>query len=181
MDIETVDLTPLEQIELQAERADEARTTLRNATAELKLQIDAIRADAIEGLRVAVRQFRERAHNLAELVKSHPEVFVRPKSRCVHGWKFGYRKKPGRIDVKDEAKTMDLIRKHLPELADLLIAKRESVAKDALNQLSVQQLKRIGVSVIDDSDQPFLTPVGDDVAALVDTLLGPEFVEALQA
>lgn len=177
----TETMTPLERIEQQAQTADEARAVLRAAADELKARVDAIRAEALDGLRAATRNFREATANLAELVKAHPDAFVKPKSRAAHGWKFGWRKKPGKIEVKDEPSTIALIRKHLPDQAELLIARKECVVKAALDQLSGANLKRIGVVVTEDTDQPFCTPIGDDIDQMVDTLLGDELAEALRA
>lgn len=169
-----------ENIEAQARAADVARADLRAVTEELQAQLDAIRQGALDMMRAAIKDFRNQSSVLATLVESNPAMFEKPKSRTLHGWHIGFRKKPGRICVPDEAQTLDLIRTHLPELAQVLIVQHEAVAKAPLNQLTPDQLKLIAVEVVDDSEQAFCKSVGDDVETLLNTVLGRDLVAAIQ-
>ena len=110
---------------------------------------------------------------LMQALGDSPELFEKPKSRSFLGIKIGYRKKKGQVVIGDEEKTLKLIRETLPtDQATMLIRVRESVDKNAVGDLVVSDLKRLGITIEDDTDQPFVTEAKSDLDELVDALLG---------
>ena len=85
--------------------------------------------------------------------------------------KVGYKKQKGSIHFEDEAQVIRLIKKHFPDRSDVLIRIRESLNKPALGELSVLELKRIGCTVEDTGDVPFVRAVEGEVEKVVEALL----------
>ncbi len=110
---------------------------------------------------------------LLDEVEAHPEMFEKPnnKSRKLFNWRFGFQKKKGKVEIKDEDKTIKLIKKHLPELASQLISTKEVVSKDAVAKLTVQEAKKISVNVVEDGDVPFAKLVDTEAAKLAKQVL----------
>ena len=104
---------------------------------------------------------------LLDEVEAHPEMFQAPKSRKLFNWKFGFQKKKGKVEIKDEDKTIKLIKKHLPDLAPQLISTKEVVSKEAVAKLTVQEAKKISVNVVEDGDVAFAKLVDTEAAKIV--------------
>ena len=101
------------------------------------------------------------------------ELFAgKRRSVVLHGVKVGFKKDKGKVEMSDEAAVIARIRKLLPaNQAELLIRVEESVHKPAVYDLSVEDLKRLGIEIKDTGDQPVMKLVNSDVEKLVDALL----------
>ena len=108
---------------------------------------------------------------LLQAVGSSPELFEKPRTRALEGIKVGYRKKPGRIEVADEARSIERVRKSLPELEEVLVVVKEALDRNALKGLSVKQLAAIGARLTEDDDEVIVKAAGTDVDKLVEALL----------
>lgn len=104
-------------------------------------------------------------------LKTHPELFVSPRSLEAHGIKFGYAKGKGGLDIADADRTVELIKRHLPDQVGVLISVREAPVKDALAQLSAAELKKVGVEVKGTGDVVFIKPAEGAVDKLVKALV----------
>jgi hypothetical protein len=122
-------------------------------------------------LKAAVNKAAETSEALRALVEESPELFTKPKSVVFHGIKLGYQKEKGKIEWDDPDLVIKLIRRHLPELADTLIVTTEKPSKDALNNLSAAELKKIGVTITSDSDAVFIRATDSEVDKMVSALL----------
>ncbi|HNW37160.1 MAG TPA: hypothetical protein PKM25_19620, partial [Candidatus Ozemobacteraceae bacterium] len=67
-----------------------------------------------------------------------------------------------------------LIRKHFPEQVDVLVKITEKPVQSALNQLTVGDLKKLGVSVSEGGDEALIKPTDTDIDKLVAKLLEDE-------
>jgi hypothetical protein len=108
---------------------------------------------------------------LRALVSGAPELFERPRTVVMHGVKVGWMKGKGAIEIADAARTVALIRRHLPEQAEALIRVTETPHRPALAQLSVADLRRLGCTVIDAGDEVVIKPMDGELQKLVDRLL----------
>lgn len=164
--------SPLQKIDALALALSKQRAAL----SDLVATIDAEQRGVILRHRVALREVFGKTQGaqlaLQAEIEANPELFVKPRTIVLHGVKVGYTKGKGRTVIIDEAKTIELIRKHLPEeQAGLLIRKVESVQKDALGQLTAAELKKIGVHVEAATDRVVLSYVDNAVDALITRLL----------
>lgn len=164
-------MATLEQIETKAKAHAQAREKLSDIVTALQDGIDALKRNAMPRLKAAVNKAADTSDELLQLVNESPELFVKPKSVVFHGIRLGYQKEKGKIEFDDPDLVMKLIRKHLPDLAETLIATTEKPSKEALNNLTAEQLKKIGVKVTSDTDVVFIRAADSDVDKLVNALI----------
>ena len=164
-------MTTMEQIETKAKAHAQAREKLAEIVSALHEGIEALKRSHMPRLKAAVNRAAETSEALQALIEAAPELFVKPKSVIFHGIKLGYQKEKGKIEWDDQERVIKLIRKHFPELADTLIATTEKPSKDALNGLTAEQLKKIGVTVTSDSDAVFIRATDSEVDKMVNALL----------
>jgi hypothetical protein len=123
-------------------------------------------------LREALRTERDSRDDLAAAVEQAPQLFARPRTRTVAGIQYGWRTGKPQIEVPDEAKTITLIRKLLPEGQQvLLIRTLEHVHKPAVLDLTAADLRRLGIRQSEPEDTIICKPVKDETDRLVAALL----------
>ena len=173
-------MATMQEIETKAKAHAQARAALTQLVILLNAEIDAVKQKRMKKLREAVANATETGDVLLELVSESSTLFKKPKSAILHGIKLGFKKQTGKISFDNEDQVIKLIRKNLPELADVLIVTTEKPSKEAMNNLEVGQLKKIGVTVTSDSDVAFISDPTSDVDKIVNALLkgAEEEVEA---
>lgn len=156
---------------------------------ELESTVQALEDEA----RAVKRKFMARVRQLAEesacnkaavlsAVAAAPGLFEKPRTRLLAGVKVGMQKRRGQVVIEDEAATIRRIRQLLPaEQAELLVRVREDVYKQAVYDLSAGDLKRLGIKIANDTDEPIVKIAGEDIEGLVDSLLTDEAAEAVGA
>ena len=158
-------------IETRARKYAEARDTLRDLCAALNDGIAALQKEHLPGIRKAVRRASEAESHLKALVESAPELFQKPKTVTLHGVRLGYMKGKGGIAWDDNDAVVNAIIKYLPEQAEALIRWTGKPLKEALNQLDVASLKKIGCRVVDTGEIVFIKAVDSAVDKMVEALL----------
>lgn len=121
------------------------------------------------GIKSAADKTRDAQARLLAQIELHPHLFTKPRTVTIEGTRIGFKKGKGKILTTP--KTVELIRKHLPDQADALIITRRSVNKAALAQLPANDLKRIACTIEDAGDQALIAAPKDDLEKLVDSLL----------
>jgi len=159
-------------IETRARKYAEARDTLRDLCAALNDGIAALQKEHLPGIRKAVQRASEAEATLKALIESAPELFQKPKTVTLHGVRLGYMKgKGGIVFDRDPDAVVAAIMKHLPEQAEALIRWTGKPLKEALNQLDVASLKKIGGRVVDTGEIVFIKAVDSAVDKMVEALL----------
>ena len=161
----------LATIETRARKYAEAREALAAIVTALNAGIDAVKREHMKRLKKAVAEAAEHHDALKSLIEEAPECFVKPKSVVFHGIKLGYQKGKGKIEWDDADQVVRLIKKHFPDQADILIATRETPAKDALNNLTAADLKKLGISIVEGGEAVFIKPTDSLVDKMVDALM----------
>lgn len=164
-------MTNLIDIEPRAKAYADARTKVADIVTQLNEGIDALKRDHLPALKRAIARAAEKHDQLKQIIEANPALFAKPRTVIYHGVKLGFAKGKGGIAFDDAEQVVKLIRRHLPDVADTLIAVKETPAKDALAQLSVAELKKIGCSVVDSADAVVIRPTDSEVDKLVDALL----------
>lgn len=108
---------------------------------------------------------------LVTALEAGKTLFDKPRTQTFDGVKVGFKKGKGKITIADDARTVALIYKHLPDQAGLLIRTVETPAKDAIDNLAVADLKRIGCSIQDATDSVVITPAASDVDKMINAML----------
>lgn len=124
----------------------------------------------LRALRARAAECATAREALKAAVEAASELFAKPRTQTVDGVKFGWRKQQGGIDIADEAKVVERIRKKLPgQTASLL--KVTKIDKTALRKLSAGDLAKIGLSISDPVDEVTITVPSTDIDKLVGALL----------
>lgn len=161
----------LAQIEAETKRFADAHTEVSDIVSDLESQIQAVKRTFMTRLRNAVGRAAERQHSLFGLIESAPGLFVKPRTYIFHGIKVGMAKQKGKIEITDPDKTVDLIEKHFPEQAEVLIDTTKVPVKKAIEGLTVDQLKKIGCQVTDPDDAVVIKPTDGEIEKAVQALL----------
>ncbi|GHU33600.1 hypothetical protein AGMMS50256_25830 [Betaproteobacteria bacterium] len=164
-------MTTLTEIEARAKKYADAREILTRLVADLEAACEALKREALPDIKRAVARASEQHDALKALIESAPELFVKPKTITWHGLRMGYMKGKGGIEWDDPDAVVAAIQKLLPDQAEALIRWSAKPLKEAINQLDVKDLKRIGCRVVDTGEVVFIKPVDGEVDKLVNALL----------
>ncbi|MGA0610533.1 hypothetical protein [Caldimonas sp. KR1-144] len=170
-------MTTLDEIGDAARVLSERRARLRTLVEALTRGLEALKTDSLPEMRVAITEATQAWESLRDLVEANPQLFKKPRTVALHGIKVGFEKGKGGLEIVDPDRTVALIRKHLPDQADVLIATKEAPAKDALAQLSAEQLKKVGVNVKGTGDQVVIRPADGEIDKLVKALVKAQIEE----
>lgn len=164
-------MSNLDPFEAKAKTLAAARTRLAESVQALNDAIAALKREHLPTIKGHLKRAFEAEKALRALVEQHPELFVKPRTVVLHGLQVGYAKGKGQIAFDDADQVVKLIKRKLPEKADVLIATREAPVKKALAQLSVAELKSIGCTVTEAGDQVVVRAVDGAIEKLVDAML----------
>lgn len=171
-------MTTLATIELQAKRYADERAAVGEIVAALNTAMDALKKAELPKLRRAVARAAQAHDELKSLIEAAPELFQKPKTATFHGIRLGYMKGKGGIEWDDADAVVAAIQKHLPDQAEALIRWTGKPLKEAINQLDVGTLKKIGCRVVDTGEIVFIKSVDSAVDKMVDALLKAATEEA---
>ena len=147
----------------------------RGALEEVAEEIDLARRQAVRRRILRLKNRAAEASAARDALKREieecPQLFVRPRTRSFEGVKIGFQKQKGSCVVADAARTIQLVRKHLPDREEDLVNVKETLAKAGLAKLTGGELKKIGVHVTDAVDKIVIATTASEVEKLVDALL----------
>ena len=152
----------------------EARQLLADRVRGLEKEIQDIKRRKLPGIRSAVNNVTGKQAELKIAVEESRPLFVEPKTMTINGIKVGFQKAKGTISWADEDQVIKLIKKYLPEQADILIKTKEKLIKAALQNLPAGDLKKIGCTVNETGDRVVIKSTDDEIDKLVDALLKEE-------
>lgn len=161
----------LARIEELTETFAEQRAQLVDRVALLDKDLRAAKMRHLAGIKAAAARVKDAQADLKAALEENKSEFEKPRSRTFFGIKVGFRKLVGTISWDDAAQVVKLIKKHFPGQAEVLIKTTESPVKDALGQLAAVDLKRLGCSVTEDSDEVQIKATDSDIDRVVDALL----------
>jgi hypothetical protein len=164
----------LTEIEKLAKDLEDARLNLRESLDDLETEVLAIKKKFISAIRRAVEKAAQRHEALREAISEAPDLFVKPKTVIFHGIRLGYMKGKGDIAWEDTAQVVKLIKKNFPDSVDMLLKITETPVKTALAALSVSDLKKIGVTVVETGDEVFIKPTDSEIDKMISALLKDE-------
>ena len=163
--------TTIADIEIHARKASEARAELRELVSQIEEETRSLRRIYQKKLMRLTEAAASTEAALLDSVTSAPDLFTRPRSVIFHGIKCGYQKGRGELVIGDPDKVISLIQKNFPEQMDTLVKVTMAPVKSALAQLPVNDLKKIGVTVLETGDYAYIKPMDSEVDKLVDALL----------
>lgn len=161
----------LERIEQLAKQHAANRNLLAERVRALQDEMETIKRRKLPGIKSALSDAKDSQLQLRAEIDGARVLFDKPKSRVFHGIKLGVRKATGKLTFDDAPTVVKLIRKHLADQFKVLVKVTEKPVKKALSMLTADQLKKIGCSVADTSDEVFAEPVDSEIDKMVDALL----------
>lgn len=164
-------MSALDEIKDNAHLLAIQRRQLRTLVEELNAALQALQDDRMDDIRACITAAEQAWKALEASIQAHPEQFVKPRKVQAHGIVFGIEQTKPKLDIADEDKTVALIRKLMPEQAEVLITTVEKPVKAALMTLPAAELKRLGVSLIAAKDQVVIRPADGEVDKLVKALI----------
>lgn len=164
-------MTTLKDIERMALTHRTDRDQLGDAIDKMERELAAVRQKHLTTIRPMLAKAAVSARKLRDAVEGAPDLFKKPKSRTMHGFKLGYVKQRGKVSFSDAERVVRLIRKHVAGRFDDLVKVTETPDKNALANLTVTDLKKIGCTVTEDDDVAFVRPADSDTEKLVKALL----------
>jgi DNA-binding transcriptional MocR family regulator len=149
------------------------RAILAERVQRLEDEIAAVRRRLLPGIKTAAVAAGDARGELESALRFHKAEFDPPAKRTVaiEGVKIGFEQSKPAVLIADEQKTVDLIRKHLPDQAETLIAEKRTVVKAALRQLGAAELRRIGAFLTPADDLVVIKSTTDQIDKIVDALL----------
>ncbi|KAF1043227.1 MAG: hypothetical protein GAK35_02319 [Herbaspirillum frisingense] len=166
--------TTIATIEAAAKTYAESRTKLSELVTELNDLMTAAKRSKLGAIKRAVARTAEYHQALFNLVEGNPDLFAKPKSKVLHGVKVGYAKQPGAILIANEEDTLKRLKAMFaddPAALALLIKTTEKPIKDGLGELPADKLKKLGVTVTNDTNKVVIKPVDSEVDKLVEELI----------
>lgn len=164
-------MTTINDIERRTKLLADARAALADIVTQLNDGIEALKRDHMRALKAAVARVAERHEELKALIEEAPDLFVKPRTVVFHGIKIGYQKGTGKLEFDDPDRVVALIKKHFPEQAEALILTTERPAKEALEQMSAADLKKLSIVVEGTADRVVIKHTDSTVDKLVKALI----------
>jgi hypothetical protein len=163
----------LEAIEQRACDFRFARDQLRILAADANAEMERIKQKHLPLIREALSVVADNEAALREAIQdSSPDLWRKLRTRTFHGVRVGWIKQRGKVEIEDETKVIERIRKLLPaEQAELLIRTREAVHKPGVYDLTAADLKRLGIRIADDSDVVVIKDLASELDRAIEALL----------
>lgn len=172
-------MADMKEIEAQTKKYAERRAELATLVQALEDEKRDLVKRRIEGIKRKISQTIVEREALHVLLGESPALFVKPRTVEFHGVRVGFKKGAGKIEIEDESRTVELIRKHRTEEEfDVLVKTVYKPVKDALANLPAGELKKLGVTVEDTGDVVLIKDAAGAVDKLVKALLKEEPDEA---
>lgn len=169
-------MTINEIIELAHQYA-RARARLIHRCAFIQDAINRIKRANLPLLRVASADAKDAYVRLARAITDSKPLFNNPKTITVDDVKFGLRKQKGKLEWKDEEEVVHRIKVYYPDNFKDLMHVKETPDKDALAKLTGAELKKLGVTLGEDSDAITITAPGNESEKLAAAFLAEEIAE----
>ena len=170
-------MSTLNQIETKTKTHALAREALAERVRELQDAIEDAKRRRLPGIKRAVEDAKATEAALRAAIEDSPELFEKPRTVIFYGIKVGFQKGKGRIEWDDDERVVTLIKRHFPDQIEALVKVTEKPLKTALAQLSVQELKKLGIEVEETGDLVVIKDTASDVDKLVTALLKEETEE----
>ncbi len=160
------------EFEKLAQDLARAQQDLREKVDTLEGIIAQIKKREYPQIRKAAEKAAQVQAALREAIGDHPEYFMKPKTMILHGIRFGFQKGKGAMDWDDDDQVVKLIKRHLPEMQEILIKTTEKPVKKALNGLPAADLRKIGITVEETGDVIFIKFTDSEIDKIVNGILG---------
>ena len=165
-------MSALTEIEKLTKEYANERGMLSATLNELDEELSGVKTRYMRGIQKLAERAALKKSLLHAAIESAPEAFEQPRSYVFHGVKVGIQKGRGKIEWEADEQVVKLIKKFYPDTWDTYIKTTEKPSKSALENLTVAELKKIGVAAVESGDKVVIKPVDGEVEKLIDALYG---------
>jgi hypothetical protein len=158
-------------IEKKTKEFEKVKRDLDDLGSEIKGEAEAIKKKYATRLRTLINAVIAKREDLHRAVRENRELFEKPRTQVFEGITVGLKKGKGKLSIEDEELTMKLIRKHLPEMAGVLIRTVEEPCTAAIKKLPDADMKKIAVEIIGKEDRVIIESVDDTIQKVLNSLI----------
>ncbi len=162
------------EIDSLAKRYSERRARVREIVDQIEDDVRAVHRKHRRALAEALATAAGCQDVLISRLREAVSLFVNPKTWSLHGIKLGFRKGSGKVEFDDEDALVAKLRKRYGEESDefrACVKTKHVIVKDALRDLDAKDLAKLGVTIEDVNDVPFVKGVESETDKLVKRLL----------
>jgi len=174
-------MNPIDEIQSHTRDYADKRRVLADRLARLHDEIAAAKKRLLPGIKSQAAKCHDAKAALVALIEANPGLFQKPRTITVEGIKVGLQKQKGKVSWADAKAVVKAVRRHYPERFDDLVETVEKPRKSAMNNLTVCESRKLGLTVTEDSDAVLIKAAGDDVDKLVAKILAEEEGEEKEA
>ena len=98
---------------------------------------------------------------------ANKDLFKKPKTKVIHGLKLGFRKGKGKLIINDEDALIKKLKRDYHDDIGALVKKTETIVKSGIEKLDARELKRLGVTIENASDEVVFSIVEDSIDDLL--------------
>lgn len=160
----------LSSIEYECRLYAQAREALASEVTALNDELEKLKRAKMARIKALVARAAERHAGLKATIEDAPGLFVKPRTVQFHGIKVGYQKGRGGLAIHDEELTLKKINSVL-DCPENYIRTVEKPNKEALEQLPAADLKKLGIEIINATDEIVIKPTDSAVDKIVNALL----------
>ena len=124
----------------------------------------------LPGFKARLAAYAAARDAMREDIEAHPEKYEKPRTRALHGVKFGLRQLPGRLEIDVES-AIPLIRKFFPDRYKALVKTTTRLQAAPLKALKPAELARIGGRIVELGDEVVIAIPKSPIDRLVEALL----------
>jgi hypothetical protein len=168
----------IDEIEMLARLFAAARDELVERANILRDEQEAIKRRRLQGIKNSLDRVLAAREELHAAIKANPKLFDKPKTRILHGVRVGWMKQRGKLTIANEDACIAALKKLFGDDADAYIKKTEKPIVDALKNIPVKDLAKIGATLTADTDAVMIKFVDDAIDKLIDALTGDVELEA---
>lgn len=164
-------MATMQDIEKQTREFAGAKRQLDDIMAEITQETEALKRKYLPKIRTVMNAVTTRHGDLYRLIGENAALFTKPRTQIIDGVRVGFQKGKGSLAIEDAETTIKLIRKHLPEQADILIRTVEEPAKAPIKKLDERSMKLIGVSIEGKEDRVVIEETDTQINKILGSLL----------
>ena len=162
----------LQDIEQSCRKFADTRAALAQEVSKLNEQIETLKRAHLPQIKRLVARAAERHGELRSGIEAAPSLFEKPRTYIFHGIKVGFQKGKGSFVIEDEAFTLKRIHSLFDDtFPGVYIRTTEKPNKEALATLPACDLRKLGCSIADTTDEVVIKPTDSAVDKIVNALL----------
>ncbi len=159
-------------------KLDQKACELKDALRDLEIAVGDLQQKHYKKIKPITDDVINLKQELIAEIEENKDKFFKSKFMTLFGIKWGLLKGKGKVEISNEKKSIELIKKNLSEdKQESLINIKESIAKSNISQLDATDIKKIGVKIVNSDEKPFISFIDSNIEKYIKTLIKDDKVE----